>query len=244
MTERAYPGYLPSSGWDSGYEVHDCYYQALDNGFVRFTLDMTTPRGCFVSILPIGSGSEEALDQYLSLPGKQQYVFDIPAKTLAECRNLSVLVAKPNTRGRYFEIPCGAFAVCDAVPIADPFDLAWEITAQPAGLDCELLSATVQPLDNGFLRYELKLRANEQIRAILSDVPNAENFSLLFLYLSEPLDGVHTFTFDMDSAAAAQVPEIRFEGSFPENRILSSAVANVLPDICAEPVHVDILRCD
>lgn len=236
QTDPVYPGWLPSSGWGAEFEVHDCYYQPLSNGYVRFTLDITTPGGCFVSILAMGGG-DEVQDQYLSLPGRQQYVSDIPLETLASCRSLSVLVAKPGSLGRYLEIPCGAFACSDAAPVAEPTGLECRVS----GMDASLLSATVEPLDNGSLRYTLTVQAEESLRAAFFDPPNGERLSVLFL--SEPVEGIHTFCFDVEADIASSLTEIGFTGSFDGNRTVSATILNAIPEISAPPVPVEILSC-
>lgn len=104
-----------------------------------------------------------------------------------------------------------------------------------------LLSAAVQPLDNGCLRYTLSVRAEESLRATFFDPPNGERLSVLFL--SEPVAGIHTFCFDVEAGIASSLTEIGFTGSFTGNQTLSATILNKLPEISAPPVPAEILSC-
>ena len=239
-SDRRDLGYSAFGGRPAGYEIHDCYYQPLSNGFIRYTLDITAPVGSFVTVFAESAGGSDMLDQYLSASDRQVYVFDVQEETLAEARSLSILVAKPNSAGFSFEIPCGSFAVSTAATaVGEPVQMDSAVMDQPRNMDCGIVSAEAVPLDNGSLRYTITVQAEEEMKATVFDPPDGENLSLI--YLSEPEEGMHTLCFDVEAAAAGELTEITMMGNFDGNRVFSAVFFNPGLSIPAESIPVTVL---
>lgn len=237
------PGYILPNNWSAGFaEVHDCFIQRLDNGFVRYTLDLSAPIGCFVSILGISGSGEELLDQFLSCQTRQQFVFDIPGSTLAQTKGLSVLLGVPRGRSQFFEIPSGFFsASTEGTPVSDPVELEFYTSGRANPEQFQVLGCTAQLLDNGFYRYTVEVNTLENTRCSLFDPPDGDTFFYSFVTGAEA--GNHTFCFDVEAEAASSLAEITFSCVLPSGHSLAAVLKNTVSPYVPEPIEVTVISC-
>lgn len=241
LEEPYRPGYILPNNWSAGFaEVHDCFIQRLDNGFVRYTLDLSAPIGCFVSILGISGSGEELLDQFLSCQTRQQFVFDIPGSTLAQTKGLSVLLGVPRGRSQHFEIPSGFFsASTEGTPVSDPVELEFYTSGRANPEQFQVLGCTAQLLDNGFYRYTVEVNTLENTRCSLFDPPDGDTFFYSFVTGAEA--GNHTFCFDVEAEAASSLAEITFSCVLPSGHSLAAVLKNTVSPYTPEPIEVTVI---
>ena len=241
QTEPYHPTYALSSTWQSGKcTLHDCYSQTLDNGYTRFTLDLTASSSSFVSVFANSGSADKMLSQFMTSGERQQFVFDVSNATLASAKSLSVLVAAPRSRGQYFEIPTAPYAACtDSKPVADPIALEFFIIEQPRNRDFQVLGGTVQPLENGCFRYCLEIFAEDAMRCSIFDPPNGDAIS--WLYLTNGENPTSAFSFDVPAVIASKLTEITFSGSCSSGTPLSAVFKNPsLP--MPEPIQIHVIN--
>ncbi len=195
------PGYLLNRKWKSdAYQIHDCFLQKLDNGYYRYTLDMTLPKRAFFSVhFLTHTAFSETFVQY-TVNGRHQYVFDIAEEDVWDSREITILICEEKSRyENLITIPNGTLKpLTDGNPVGEPASLA--LSRKGIG-EC-----TLQKLDNGYYRYTLTFPSKENTLISLFDPPNGDLVS--YRFLTSPENGQDSFTFDLDAETAETIPEL------------------------------------
>lgn len=191
----------------AAYTIHGCTLQKLDNGYARYTLDMTLPEGTYVTATAAMAFSAETIISTTYEGGRQTFSFDVDGEKLAESLYVTLLISKGGDTNLLLLPSRVLYAGTDSEPVAEEEALEF-VVFMPLGDAFQVHGCTVQALDNNYYRYQLDYTAPGGLRFSVFDPPDAQLVS--YMFFTKPEGGRDTFVFDIPGDTVEKLSSLTF----------------------------------
>lgn len=200
-------GYTLQKNWNSdAYQIHSLTAVKLDNGYVRYALDMTLPKEAYFTVNTfdlqyVGT----TILSTTTATGRQMFYVDILQDALQESVETTILLCEMVSRyENLITIPNSWItAMTEGVPISDPVELTW---GAEGAEDYMGRSFTVQALDNDHYRFTMEFTAPGNQHCGVFDLPNGDNVKLKWITAAGQTE--HTIVFDVSKETLECVTEL------------------------------------
>lgn len=196
VTDSVNLGYSLTNPWQSdAYQIHSITAMELDNGYIRYALDITLPKEAYFTASYIDRKSA-AHNMYTttSTTGRQTFYLDMEKGALMNSIEVTVLICEVASRHQNLIIIPSSWitAMAEGEPVSNPTQLQWSAEGRS---DYKAESFTVEPLDNGYFRFTMRFSAPAGEICGVIDPPNGDYVK--FKWILEEGKTEHTISFDL-----------------------------------------------
>ena len=207
VTDSVNLGYSLNNPWDSAaYEIHSITAVELDNGYIRYVLDMTLPEEAYFTASYIDrQNADHNLYTTTSTTGRQTFYLDMEKGALMNSMEVSILICEVASRyENLIFIPSSWItAMTEGEPVSDPVQLEWYAEAKEGYRG---QAFTVQALDNDYFRFTMEFAAEEGRTCTVFDPPNGNNVKLRWILSANKTE--HTISFDLSKQTLEAVTNL------------------------------------